>query len=430
MSTRTGLTQAERTYIGQRKGAGASLATIAGELQCAAVTVRKWWRRQRDGRASRPGGRPPRGVLSTYPAELVAAAVALKQRHPHWGPANVKLELKRDERFQAGPWPSDARLSALFAARCPQAVQRRLKQAYPNHPLVAVHQPHQRWQLDGQERVDLPAIGRVTFLNLRDPVAAQMLASRAIVTGTAQHWRKVSLHEVQVTLRQAFAAWGRPLEIQTDHEPTYTGPVKSDCPAPFSLWLAGLGMAHVTSRDRRPTDQAPIERQHRTLAEMGWLDTPCATLAELQALLDERRLRYNQELPVRAADCHGQPPLVAHPHAQHSGRPFEPALEWALFDPDRVAAYLARFVWTRQVTASGSLSFFDHPYYVGRAYAHRTVAIRFVSQTRCLHFELTDATALGDQPAQGLNPEDLIGYLPLQLSLSVPFQLPLPFQGV
>ena len=430
MGMRVALTQAERDFIVERKQAGMSLRQIAPVLDCQTVTVRKWWRRQQAGRVATPRGRPRQGILSTYPAELVEEAVALKQRHPHWGPANVKLQLKRDERFKSTQLPSNARLSALFGARCPEAVQRRLKQAYPDHPVPKARYLHQRWQLDGQERVDLPETGLVTFLNLRDPVGALILASRAISTGTRQQWRKVSLSEVQAFLRQAFAEWGLPLEIQTDHEPTYTGPAKMDCPSPFTLWLAGLGIVHVTSRDRRPTDQAPIERTHRTLAEMGWLDEPGTRLTDLQAVLDDRRQRYNHELPVRASDCHGQPPLVAHPHAHHSGRPFEPALEWELFDLNRVDAYLADFVWTRQVTAAGNIGFFDQIYTLGRAYIHQTVSLRFLPKTRCLHFELADGTVIGNRPAKGLNQEDLIGFLPIELAVTTPYQLSFYLQGV
>jgi transposase InsO family protein len=399
-------------------------------LGCQTVTVRKWWRRQRAGRTAKPRGRPRQGTLSSYPVNLVDEAVALKQSHPHWGPANVKVQLKRDARFATARLPSPARLAVLFGERCPDAVQRRLRQAYPDRPVTKAHAPHQRWQLDGQERVDLPEIGRVTFLNLRDPVGAMLVGSRAISTGTPQQWRKVSLPEVQAFLRRAFAEWGLPLEIQTDHEPTYTGPAKMDCPSPFTLWLAGLGIRHVTSRDRRPTDQAHVERTHRTLAEMGWLDEPGTSLTALQAVLDDRRQRYNSELPVRASDCHGQPPLVAHPHAIHSGRPFQPALEWELFDLARVDAYLAALVWTRQVNAAGNVGFLGQQYSLGRAYIHQAVSLRFLPEKRCFHFTLANGTALPDRPARGLNQEDLIGFLPIELALTTPYQFAFHLQGV
>lgn len=430
MRRRAALTQAERAYIVERKQAGESLAHIAQALGCAPVTARKWWRRQRDGRPPQPRGRPRKGTLSTYPAELVDAAVALKVSHPHWGPENVKLELKRDARFAQATLPSAARLAVVFGERCPQAVQRRRPQAYPNQPVPSAQAPHQRWQLDGQERVNVPPIGQVTFLNLRDPVGALILGSQAIVTGQDQHWRKVSLAEVQAFLRQAFEAWGLPLELQTDHEPTYTGPAKADCPSPFTLWLVGLGIRHVTSRQHRPTDQGAVERTHRTLAEMGWLDAPATSVSDLQAVLDDCRQRYNHELPVRAAGCAGRPPLVAHPHAHHSGRPFSAALEWDLFELDRVDTYLASQIWTRQVNTAGTVGFFDQVYTVGRAYAHQAVSIRFVPKGRVLRFALPDGTRLGEHPVKGLDKEDLIGCLPLELALPTAWQLPLQLQGV
>jgi transposase-like protein len=91
MAQRVALTEAEKRYILQRKESGASLGQIAQELTCSFQTVRKWWRYQRDGRQPRRRGRPAQGVLSTYPEVVRAKAVELKQAHPHWGPASVKL---------------------------------------------------------------------------------------------------------------------------------------------------------------------------------------------------------------------------------------------------------------------------------------------------------------------------------------------------
>jgi hypothetical protein len=129
MGKREPLTVTERAYILTRKQAGASLATIGAELGCAAVTVRKWWRRR--GQAAVARGRPRRGNLSSFAPDLVEAAVDRKRTHPHWGPANVKVDLQQVGSFQHRRLPSDARLSALFAARCPEAVQPRQRRLYP-----------------------------------------------------------------------------------------------------------------------------------------------------------------------------------------------------------------------------------------------------------------------------------------------------------
>jgi transposase-like protein len=430
MATRTPLTAAERQYIQRRKLSGATLRQIADELHCARSTARKWWRRQQQGHLPPSRGRPAQGILSTYPAALVRQAIAIKRDHPHWGPANVKLELRRQPPWQTARLPSDARLAALFKACCPEALQPRHRRQYPERPPTPVRLPHQRWQIDGKEHVVTGDQEIVTMLDVRDVAAALMIASRAIVTTTLKGWRKVTLPEVQATLRTAFLEWGMPLEIQTDHEVVYTGAPSADFPSHFTLWLVGLGITHLTSRNRRPTDQPHIERNHRTLAEMTWADATFGDVALLQAAADERRARYNTELPVHAASCHGQPPLLAHPQARHSGRPYHPAMEWTLFEMARVDRYLAALVWTRQISASGTISLGHQVYGVGRTYAHQTVSVRFVRASRSFHIQSADGTILVEHGAVGLDKVDLIGFMPWEGAKPLGWQLPLPLEGV
>lgn len=430
MATRTPLTEAEKQFIYERKMAGATLPEIATDLNCSPETTRKWWRHRQDGTCPRPRGRPPSGVLSSYPALVREQAVAIKRAHPHWGPANVKLELKRQLELSDDELPSDSRLSVLFKTQCPEAVQPRKRRQYPEKPPPEVTHPHQRWQMDGKETVPLGDQDVATILNIRDPVGALMISSQAIVTTTEKGWRKVTLREAQDTLRLAFAEWGRPLEVQTDREVVYVGSPGSDFPSPFTLWLLGLGITHIVSRDRHPTDQPHVERNHRTLGDMAWKDEHFDNQKQLQATLDDRRQRYNEELPVQAANCQGHPPLEVHPWARHSGRPFHPDLEWMLFDMERVDAYLASRVWTRQVSASGNVSVGGHLYYVGRAHLEETVSVRFIRATRAFCFQLADGTLVAELPAVGLNKVDLIDYMPIEEAFPMTFQLPLPLEGV
>ena len=430
MIKRAPLTAAEKQYVLRRKQAGATLQQLAAELDCAVSTARKWWRYGRDQVQPRQRGRPAAGPLSSYPAALVARAIALKRGHPHWGPAHVKLELQEQCQLAATDLPSAARLAVLFKRQCPEAVQPRRHTHYPEKPLAAAHYPHQRWQVDAQEKIQLLDGELVTILNIRDEFSAVIVASRAFVTTTSKGWRKLTLAEVQTALRQAFAAWGRPAEVQTDHEVVYTGSPAADFPAPCSLWLLGLGITHVTGRSRRPTDQAEVERTHRTVGDMAWKDEPCATVVELQMLLDRRRQRYNQHYPSHAAHCQGQPPLTSWPAARYSGRPFREDVEWELFSMERVERELARHVWIRQVSDSGGASLGSHLYVVGRAYAGHTVAVSYRPATHALRFDLADGTTAAELPAYALAQADLIGYVPAAGLLAQPFQLPLPLEGV
>jgi hypothetical protein len=356
--------------------------------------------------------------------------VELKRAHPHWGPANVKVELKRQPDWQGKPLPSDARLSALFKTRCPEAVQPRQRQQYPDKAPAPARKPHQRWQIDGKEKVAVGDQEVATILNIRDPAAALMISSRAILTTTDNGWRKVTFPEVQDTLRTAFTQWGLPLEVQTDHEVVYTGAPGADFPSPFTLWLVGLDIAHVPSRERHPTDQPQVERSHRTLGDMSWKDERFDQVDHLQATLGDRCHRYNDELPVHAADCNGRPPLAVHPEARHSGRPFHPAVEWQLFDLARVDAYLARQVWTRHASETGMVSLGGHHYYLGRAHHDQTVSVRFMPGTRTFRFESAHGACLNELPAHGLDKADLIGRIPVDQVLPGVWQLPLPLEGV
>jgi transposase InsO family protein len=430
MTTRQPLTEAEKAYLAVGRAAGATYRCLARELHCASETVRKHARRQRDHQVVRARGRPAHGILSTYPRELVERAVAVKRAHPHWGPANVRLELSRSAGVAVADLPSPARLSALFKARCPEAVQPHHHQHYPERPVPHAEYAHQRWQMDAQEKVPLSEQRAATILNVRDPVTAVMIASQAFLTTTAQGTRKLTLAEVQGALRAAFAQWGCPLEIQTDHEDVYVGAATSDFPSRFTLWLRGLNIQHVTSRSHHPTDQAQVERGHRTLSDMTWKDETFAQVTDLQAALDDRRQRYNTQLPVTAADCDGQPPLTVHPSARFSGRPFQPELEWKLFDLKRVDAFLAQQVWIRHVGEQGQLGVGATHYYLGRKQAFQTVTVRFQPLARVFRFESAAGMHLADMPARELDQADLIGYAPLTEGGPLIFQFPLPLAGV
>jgi hypothetical protein len=45
------------------------------------------------------------------------------------------------------------------------------------------------------------------------------------------------LSETQQSLREDFARWGLPEEIQTDHEGVYVGSADENFPSLFTLWL-------------------------------------------------------------------------------------------------------------------------------------------------------------------------------------------------
>lgn len=431
MGNRAALSQEELAYLTRRKQAGASHAEVAKDLNCSCETIRKHWRSIRRGGVKRPPGRPTTGILSTFPAEIRQQAIQLKHSHAHWGPNRVFAELSAQRTDPSHPLPHRSQLATLFKSACPEAVQPHTRAAPPEPAEPRATRVHQRWQVDAKEKISLGDRQLATQVDILDPASAVWVTSQAFATSdTRDHWRKVTLVEIQTTVREGLARFGRPAEIQTDHEGVYAGAKQSDFPTLWQLWLIGLGIRPLFSRSGQPTDQAEVERLHRTIAELTWRNQPPQTLEDLQQQLAAGRERYNRLLPSQAAQCHGHPPLTAYPQAEYSHRPYDPDGEWDLFQLSLVEDYLAGMTWSRRADKVGVAFLGNHPYRLGRNQAHLTVRIRFLPEKREFLFETQAGKTLATLPAQGLDQAEITGLTPGPWQSGFPIQLPLPLVGV
>jgi transposase InsO family protein len=294
---------------------------------------------------------------------------------------------------------------------------------------------HQRWQIDFKTDIKLQDGSLVSLHTIRDPVGEVCLAAVVYENQTVrQRPQRVTLPEVRTTLRRCFAAWGmRPDEIQTDGEPVLVASGDDAFPSTFTLWLTGLGIAHQVIRSGKPTDNAEVERCHRTVSDYAIVGNEDKTLEELQTLLDQATNEMAYELPSRAEGCQGRPPFEAHPDLRQPRHPFRPEHELAHFDLQRVDTYLTKQQWTRKVSKTGQICIGGHHQYytVGRTYAQQYILIRFDPADR--HFVFYDPVQPDDEitrhPARNLEVEDLTGLATWPQDL-LPQQLPLPLEGV
>jgi hypothetical protein len=291
---------------------------------------------------------------------------------------------------------------------------------------------HEVWQLDSQEGIRLHSGEIATLCNIRDPVGAAMIASRAFLVQTPHHWRKLAWTEVRDVLRSAFCEWQTlPDSVLTDNELGLAGGPNAPFPGQLTLWLTGLGIRHRFIRPGHPTDQPHVERNHRTLA--GWaLDAQALTDGvHLQQSLDRERCVHNQAYPSLASDCAGQPPLTAHPELLKPRRPYAPELELLLFDLQRVYDYLATFSFTRKINASAQVSLGRQLYSLGKKLVRErqltTVRVRFDAQQGVWVFLTEDHEELVRRPLKGVTAYTLTGLEPSATQPRGPVQLALPF---
>jgi len=433
MANRPPLSAAEREQIFQAKLRGSTLPEIAAELGCSVETARKWWRRAREyGRAALSSsklGRPATGILSHFAPCLIAQALSLKRANPRWGAARVRLELQQDPTLHAFVLPSRSRLALLFKTECPECVgfRRPKPRAVSDTPPARPTAVHECWQLDMQEAIPLANGCVATICSVRDVVGAAILASQAFDVTTARHYRKLRWQEIRQVIRSAAACWETlPDALQTDNEVCLAGLPSDPLPSQLTLWLCGLGVAHPFSRPATPTDQAQIERTHRTLDNLTGMLDGLADLSSLQARLDAERELYNRLFPSRASDCAGRAPLMAHPELCHKRRPYRAEWERQLFTEQLVYYELAKVHLERKVSQVGQLQLYGQSVGVGRAYAGQRLMIGCDASKRQWLIRSEDGRLVAERPIHGCDVTSLTGIPDDPLLELPPIQLTLP----
>ena len=422
-------TPEQRRSFYQRHLQGRTYQEIADHEGVSKECVRYWCRRQRDGGIVQSRyRRVPAGLLSRFDPKVRYGILRLRLEHPRWGPNRIHARLRKRSSLHGLPLPSDSSIGRYLHQwerfqRPRKLVQReRLKQ-----PLRV----HQRWQIDFKLEIPLKDGSLVNLCTIRDPVGEACIGAFLFPAGQAgKRGRRVNFEEVRSALRTCFARWGTlPEEVQTDNEVVFAGKPQDTFPSQFTLWLRGLGIAHLMIRSGKPKDNAEVERCHRTISDYAIVGNEDADQGRLQGILDEAVYELCYELSSRAEGCGGKPPICAHPELLQPRRPFQPEHELALFDLHAVDAYLATFTWQRRVGKTGQVTIGGrHQYYsVGRTYARRMVLVRFDPDDR--HFAFFDMddpdTEIGRRPARGPVVEDLTGLAVWPLGLG-PQQLSLP----
>jgi hypothetical protein len=231
--------------------------------------------------------------------------------------------------------------------------------------------------------------------------------------------------DYQVVLRRAFLRYGLPERVSLDHDSVfYDNASASPYPTTLHLWLIALGVEVRFIQQKPPAEHSVIERTHQTMNQQAVAGQTFADGSALQQSLSDRLDFLNCRFPSRSLG--GQPPLVACPEAQHSGRPYR--LEWEedMLDMQRVYEYLAKGRWFRRTSSSGQFSLGSHRYNVGTELSDQTLEITFDSQTcelKCLSENGSREIRL---PVQGLTAAALMGELSPLLVLPA-YQLALPF---
>ena len=425
-------TVGERQAFYERHVAGMSYEQIAALYGRSKECVRYWCRRQRDGGSCQSAyQRTPAGLLRRFDPKVRYCILRLRLTHPRWGPASILLHLRKRRSLRGLALPSVAAIGRYLHqwARFRRAPRRQAAASPRPEAATAVHE---RWQLDFKVKIGLDDGSFVHLLNACDETSGACLGGLVLAAPlVAQTVARIQESQVRAFLRSLMARWQTlPDAVQTDSESTLVAPAKADAfPSYFTMWLVALGIAHQVIRRGKPTDNAEVERCHRTLNDYAVVGNEDKRADQLQTIVEQAVEELLYERPSRGKACAGRPPAVAYPQLGTPRRPFRPAQELAAFDLARVDAFLATFTWRRRAGKYGQVAIGQQRRYsIGRKHGSREVLVRFDPADR--HFVFYDAAEpqrlLARRPARGLEVADILDIAPWPAGPGIQ-QLPLPF---
>lgn len=183
---------------------------------------------------------------------------------------------------------------------------------------------------------------------------------------------------------------GMPEQIKVDNGRPFGDPQKEGLPT-LALWLLGLGIVVIWNRPRTPQDNAKVERNQGVLGRWTEYKTTVST-KDLQRTLYREAQFYNTVFRDRR--CNMTTRLERHPTMGHTGRSY--AAE--LFEPQRVADFIATGSWQRKVSKNGQVHIGGQRFSIGKQHANQLLSVCFDAQHKVWIVKTDEGQELGRSP--------------------------------
>jgi transposase InsO family protein len=271
---------------------GMNVREVCRQRGVSAKTFYKWRARYRaeglaglEARSRRPRTSPKR--LSPVTEDLI---VELRKRLTDEGldagPATIRWHLLNRSRL--GPVPSEATIWRVLVRRG-QVTPQPAKRPRSSWRRFEADHPNECWQVDATDWA-LADGTPVEIINLLDDHSRVAVNSRAVASTTTEAaWDAFTA---------AAEIWGLPTRCLSDNGLAFSGRLRGYEVA-FEIRLRAAGIRPVTSRPYHPQTCGKVERFQQTLKKWLRARPPAATLADIQARLDEFRAYYNHHRPHR-----------------------------------------------------------------------------------------------------------------------------------
>jgi putative transposase len=266
-----------------------TMTELAGQYGVSRKTGYKWVAAyEAHGIAGLPDrSRRPHHSPHATDEEVVEAILAIRRRHPRWGPKKLLAIAQRRDHGTA--WPARSTIAALLQRRGWVRPRRRRRASSVAPPTArgVITRPNEVWTVDykgefltGDRRYCYP-------FTLRDGFSRYVLRCDALTAHT--------LAVTRPRFERAFAEHGLPDRIRSDNGPPFGGPGLGRL-STLAAWWIRLGIVPERIAPGHPEQNGSHEQFHRVLkAETA--RPPASSAAAQQRRFIRFCAEYNQERP-------------------------------------------------------------------------------------------------------------------------------------
>jgi putative transposase len=259
--------------------------------------------------------RAPKSHGRATAAAICEAVLALRRKHPRWGPKKLRAILCEHEPRRV--WPAASTIGDLLRRAGVSEPRRRSRYVVPlTQPLAAAQTPNDVWTADFKGWFRTADGTRCDPLTIADACSRFVLCCRIVAPSAAG---------VRPWFERAFREYGLPGAMRTDNGSPFATTGAGQL-SQLAVWWLKLGIQLDRIDPGHPEQNGRHERFHLTLQEET-TTPPATTPRQQQARFDRMRREFNTERPHEAL---GQQPPAR--HYVPSPRPYPSRLEDPWYD--------------------------------------------------------------------------------------------------
>lgn len=233
--------------------------------------------------------RAPKRHPNQTPAEMEEQVLALRRKHPRWGPRTLKQLLERQTSQIA--WPAASTIGEMLDREGLTQPRRKRRRVEPyQQPFAAITEPNDEWAGDFKGWMRTGDGERVDPLTISDSCSRYLLRCQAV--------EKADHPRVQAIFEAAFREYGMPQAIRTDNGAPFASRAIAGL-SRLAVWWIKLGIVPQRIQAGHPEQNGRHERMHRTLKE-ATAAPPQANRRAQQRSFEQFRQEYNEVRPHQA----------------------------------------------------------------------------------------------------------------------------------